>query len=227
MGYLATFMCRPALKGYCASGWHLHQSLVDTQNGSNLFTPERADEQLSQLGRAFLAGLLRYAVPATVFAVPTINGYRRFRANSVAPDRVTWCHDNRGAMIRVLGGVGDDSTRLENRVGEPSANPYLYILSQIVAGLAGIDDKLEPPPADAEPYVVVRTMLPTSWIEAIDSLEAEPLFRRQLGDHFIEYYAKLKRTEAQRYVHYVNENASISADGEPTEWEQREYFDFF
>jgi glutamine synthetase len=90
LGYFATFMSRPALKGFYASGWHLHQSLADAASGKkNVFVP-KAPEALSPLGRSYLAGLLQYAVPATIFATPTVNGYRRFRANSLAPDRTGW-----------------------------------------------------------------------------------------------------------------------------------------
>ena len=75
---------------------------------------------------------------------PTVNAYRRFRINSLAPDRVAWGFDHRGVMLRVLGGAGDKTTRIENRMGEPSANPYLYIASQIITGLDGIDNKVDP-----------------------------------------------------------------------------------
>ncbi len=177
MGYLATFMARPALKGYYSSGWHLHQSLVDGKSGRNLFMPEHASECLSPLGRAWLGGLLKYAAPATVFATPTVNGYRRYRPNSLAPDRATWCYDHRGVMLRVLGAPGDPATRIENRIGEPAANPYLYILSQIVAGLDGIDNKRDPGPQDDDPYNADRPMLPASLPAALDALEHEPLFR--------------------------------------------------
>ncbi len=116
MGYFATFMCRPALKGYYSSGWHLHQSLVDTRSGQNLFMPEREHwDHLSPLGRSYLAGLLKHAGPCTAFATPTVNGYRRFRPNSLAPDRATWCHDHRGVMVRVLGAPG----RYGHAPGEP------------------------------------------------------------------------------------------------------------
>src|SRR5204862_2635802 len=87
MGYFATFMCRPALKGYYSSGWHLHQSLLDARDGRNLFMPERGQEYLSPLGRAFLGGLMKHAGACTPFATPTVNGYRRYRPNSLAPDR--------------------------------------------------------------------------------------------------------------------------------------------
>ncbi len=147
LGHLATFMCRPALKGYYSSGWHLHQSLVDAQTGENRFAPARDGDRLSPLGRAFLGGLLAHAAAATAFATPTVNGYRRFKPNSLAPDRAGWGYDHRGAMIRVLGGAGDPATRMENRGGEPAANPYLYMASQLVSGRDG--DRGEPRPGTA------------------------------------------------------------------------------
>src|SRR3984957_1463392 len=227
LGYFATFMCRPALKGYYSSGWHLHQSLTDASSGRNLFMPETARDMLSPLGQAYLAGLLQHAAAATAFATPTVNGYRRFRPNSLAPDRATWAYDHRGAMIRVLGGAGDPATRLENRVGEPAANPYLFILSQVVAGLAGIETNASLPPPSAEPYAPERPMLPKSLPEALDALDKEPLFRRALGDTFIDYFLKLKRTEAERYARSLQQAGPSSSSDEASEWEQNEYFDFF
>jgi glutamine synthetase len=227
LGYFATFMCRPALKGFYASGWHLHQSLVEAASGKNLLTPHHSGEPLSALGLHYLAGILRYAVPSAVFATPTVNGYRRFRANSLAPDRAGWACDNRGAMIRVLGGPDDAATRLENRVGEPAANPYLYVLSQVVTGLAGIEGKLTPPPADDAPYAAARPLLPKSLPQALDALDREPLFRRQLGDIFVDYFVKLKRSEWTRYQRWAEETGASLQGDEPSEWEQNEYFDFF
>ena len=224
LGYFATFMCRPALKGFYSSGWHLHQSLTDAATGDNLFVPRETGDVLSPLGQSYLAGLLQYAVPATVFATPTVNGYRRLRPNSLAPDRATWAHDHRGAMIRVLGGVDDPATRLENRVGEPAANPYLYIMSQIATGLAGIETNAVLPPPSDEPYAAERPLLPKSLPEALDALDSEPLFRRLLGDTFIDYFVKLKRTEAGRYQ---NSLQGTPPGDEASEWEQNEYFDFF
>ena len=146
---------------------------------------------------------MKYAAPATVFATPTVNGYRRYRPNSLAPDRATWCYDHRGVMLRVLGAPGDPATRIENRIGEPAANPYLYILSQIVAGLDGIEHKLDPGPPDDDPYNAKRPMLPTSLPAALDALEKEPLFRAQLGEVFVDYYLKLKRNEAGRFAQWL------------------------
>jgi glutamine synthetase len=227
MGYFATFMCRPKIAGYYSSGWHLHQSVTDAKTGANLFMPEGGGAHLSPLGSAWLAGLLHHAVPATVFATPTINGYRRFRPNSLAPDRATWAYDHRGVMVRVLGGMGDAATRLENRVGEPAANPYLYIAAQIAAGLAGVEGKLPLPPPDDAPYAAERTMLPTSLTQALDALDAAPLFRRDFGEVFIDYYLALKRTEAGRYLRSLEDSDAKPQGDEASEWEQNEYFDFF
>ena len=221
LGCFATFMARPALKGYYASGWHLHQSLVDDA-GKNLFA---ASALLSPIGESYLAGLLQHAAPATVFATPTVNGYRRFKPNSLAPDRAAWGYDHRGAMVRVIGGKGDAATRMENRLGEPAANPYLYIASQIVAGLDGIERKQQPGPRDDEPYSANRPLLPTSLDQALDALEASALFRREFGEVFIDYYLKLKRNELGRYRKWLDETGA--SESEPTAWEQNEYFDFF
>jgi glutamine synthetase len=226
MGYFATFMCRPALKGYYSSGWHLHQSLVERKSGRNLFMPEREREYLSPLGSAFLGGLMQYAGPCSAFATPTVNGYRRFRPNSLAPDRATWCYDHRGVMVRVLGGLDDPATRLENRIGEPSANPYLYILSQIVAGLDGMDNGRDPGPPDDAPYCASRPMLPNSLPAALDALARDSLFRTEVGEVFVDYFLRLKRNETGRFAQWLKDTG-VGAGEEPTEWEQNEYFDFF
>ncbi|HEY7300959.1 MAG TPA: glutamine synthetase family protein [Xanthobacteraceae bacterium] len=226
-GHFATFMCRPGLKGYYSSGWHLHQSLVDAVTGSNLFVPRARGEALSPAGLKFAAGLLEHAAPCTAFTTPTVNGYRRFRPNSLAPDRATWCYDHRGVMIRALGGPGDPATRLENRAGEPAANPYLFIASQIVAGLDGMARVLDPGPPSEEPYASNRPLLPKSLPAALNALEKEPLFRNEFGAVFIDYFLKLKRNEAGRFQRWLEQTGAKDDGEETTDWEQREYFDFF
>ena len=146
------------------------------------------------------AGCCKYAVPATVFATPTVNGYRRFRPNSLAPDRADLgLRPSRRDDPRA-GRPGDPATRLENRIGEPAANPYLFIASQIVAGLDGVDEQ-----SSIRGRATTSPMRPTvrccrrALREALDALEKEPLFRRELGDVFIDYFLKLKRNEAGRF----------------------------
>ena len=213
-GYHATFMCRPKIPNVVSSGWHLHQSLVDA-SGANAFMAQEPGALLSPLGRGYLAGLLEHAHAATVFSTPTINGYKRYRSFSMAPDRAVWARDNRGAMIRVLGGAGDPGTRLENRVGEPAANPYLYMASQLVAGLDGIARGLDPGPAADVPYEAPRPPLPRTLQEAVTALDGSSFFRQAMGDAFVDYYLHIKTAEIARF------NAEVS------DWEHREYFEAF
>lgn len=227
LGYLATFMSRPALKGFYSSGWHLHQSLVDAKTGKNLFTPKTEADTLSPFGMNYLAGLLRNAPAGTLLCNPTVNAYRRFRANSLAPDRVAWGTDHRGVMLRVLGGVNDPASRIENRAGEPSANPYLYIASQLIAGFDGVDNKFDPGPPDTDPYTTQHTMLPRSLSEALQLFEKEPLYSAELGRTFVDYYTRLKKTELQRFETFVKEQKIDPNSEGTTDWEQNEYFDFF
>ena len=132
-GYHATFMCRPKLANVMSSGWHLHQSLTDRKSHANAFMDGR--EAAVGDGQALHGGPARtMRAAAAAFSTPTLNGYKRYRPFSLAPDRAIWGRDNRGVMVRVLGGPGDPATHLENRVGEPAANPYLYMASQIVSG---------------------------------------------------------------------------------------------
>ena len=226
LNHFATFMTRPAVKGYCPSGWHLHQSLSETVSGRNIFMAEGGPNPLSAPGMTYLGGLLQHAVDGTVFSTPTVNGYRRFRSFSLAPDRAGWAVDHRGVMVRVLGGENDAATRLENRIGEPMANPYLFIAQQIVAGLAGIDAKLDPGRQDLDSYVADRPMLPKSLGAALDALSGSALYRKELGESFVDYFVALKRIELGRFNTFLQERG-LEAGDDPTDWEQNEYFDFF
>ncbi len=212
-GFHATFMCRPKLANVMSSGWHLHQSLKDRKTGANAFMDGR--EPLSALGTHFMAGLLDHARAAAAFSTPTLNGYKRYRPFSLAPDRATWGRDNRGVMVRLLGGPGDPATHLENRVGEPAANPYLYMASQIVSGLDGLDRKLDPGPSADTPYEAKAPALPRSLAESLAALGNDKALRAGFGDFFVDYYLKLKQAEIDRF------------DLEVSDWEQREYFSLF
>jgi glutamine synthetase len=210
-GYHATFMCRPRLPNVMSSGWHLHQSL--SRDGMNAFVSEKDD--LSEAGRHWLAGLLAHARGACALSTPTINGYKRYRPYSLAPDRVVWGKENRGALLRVIGGPGNPGTRIENRIGEPAANPYLYIASQIHSGLDGISRKLPLPPSADTPYEARAEPLPRTLSEALALLREDAVLKRGLGEAFIEYYCRIKEAEIARF------NSEVS------DWEHREYFDLF
>ncbi|MBW0445737.1 glutamine synthetase family protein [Paraburkholderia phenoliruptrix] len=214
-GYHATFMCRPRIPNVVSSGWHLHQSLVRIADGANAFMPSAAASPLSDTGQRYLAGLLAHAQAATALSTPTINGYRRYRPYSNAPDRAIWGRDNRGVMLRVLGGPNDPATRVENRVGEPTANPYLYFGAQVLSGLDGLHRELELPPSADTPYETQAELLPRSLNDAIDALRADECLREGFGSALIDYFCKLKEAEISRF------------NLEVTEWEHREYFENF
>src|ERR1700688_1519097 len=220
-GLLASFMCRPVQPNLFSSGWHLHQSLLDRKRGSNAFAGNER-EGLSATGLHFLAGLLTHAHAAAAFSTPTINGYKRYRAYTLAPDRAIWARDNRGVMVRVLGQKpGDPATHLENRIGEPAANPYLYMASQIYAGLDGMMQKRDPGPSAATPYETKAPPLPKDLGEALAALRSSEVFGNAFGEAFVDYYAHIKEAELARF------NAEAGGDAEVTTWEQNEYFDLF
>ncbi len=212
-GYHATFMARPSFPNAFSSGWHLHQSLR-TAEAANAFAATD-DNLLSPTGMHFMGGLLDHALACSVLTTPTINGYKRFRPDSFAPDRVAWAEENRGALIRVAGSRGDATTHLENRVGEPAANPYLYLASQIVSGRDGLRHKTNPGPSADEPYLADAPSLPANLESALSRFEASDLLREEFSDPFVNYLLAIKRHEVARFNAFV------------TDWEQREYFEVF
>jgi glutamine synthetase len=222
-GYHATFMCRPPFPNIMSSGWHLHQSLVDAKTGASAFcraapapgsTAADANHTLSDAGAHYLAGLLEHARGMAVFCTPTANGYGRYRPNALAPEAVLWGRDNRGAMLRVIGQCGDAATRIENRIGEPAANPYLYLASQIHAGLDGIERRLDPVRATDAPYSAANPKLPASLGEALDALRADEALTDAFGKPFVDYFTRIKDAERQRFEQAEDKD----------EFQRREYF---
>jgi glutamine synthetase len=233
-GYHATFMSRPAGATTASTGWHLHQSLRSRDTGAAVFDPAAGpppqtpgssrqgthvtgalDAVMSPIAAGYLAGLLAHARAAAVFTTPTVNGYKRYLPFSLAPDRVVWGVDNKGAMVRVAGAGSDTGIRLENRSGEPAANPYLYIAAQVISGRDGLRRGLEPGPPVENPYSADAPRLPRSLGEALDALADDGVFAGALGEPVLGWYARLKRDEFARYLAHVSD------------WEQREYFDLF
>ena len=222
-GYHASFMCRPPFPHIMSSGWHLHQSLVDLQDGRNAFArdtpaegsaPGEAAHTLSDTGVHWLAGLLAHGRGMTALCTSTVNGFGRFRPNALAPQAILWGQDNRGAMLRVVGAAGDPATRIENRIGEPAANPYLYIAAQVHAGLDGLAKQLVPPPASEAPYAEGNALLPTTLGEALEALQADTALTAGLGRGFVPYYRRVKQLEIDRHA----------AAPDRQDFERREYF---
>ena len=227
-GYHVTFMCRPPFDNIMSSGWHLHQSLYDLQTGQNMFArtsaPDMQEAQtypvddarhtLSNVGAHYLAGLLAHGQGMTSLCTTTVNGFGRFKPNALAPQSILWGRDNRGAMLRVVGGAGDAATRIENRLGEPAANPYLYMASQIFSGLDGIENEMKAPCATDAPYAENVTPLPLTLAAALEHLAHDKLLNAGLGADFVRYYQRIKQSEQMRF-HDAEDKVAF---------QQREYF---
>ncbi|MDI9330476.1 MAG: glutamine synthetase family protein [Alphaproteobacteria bacterium] len=222
-GYHASFVCLPPFGNLMCSGWHLHQSLVRLSDGQNAMRRDApapgaavqdASFSLSDVGEHWLAGLLAHAPGMTALCVPTTNGYGRFRPNALAPQSVLWGRDNRGALLRVIGGASDPGTRIENRMGEPAANPYLYLAAQIHAGLDGIEHGWRAPPGTDDPYAPAAQRLPTSLAQALQALADDSAMVQGLGADFVAYFSRIKAAEVARF----------EAAQDPIEFQRSEYF---
>jgi len=219
-GWLASFACEPPLPGSVASGWHLHQSLVDGEGRNAMVRDAAAGDArgarqvLSDTGAHWLAGLLAHASGLAAICATSIPSYARFRGSVMAPQAAVWGRDNRGAMLRVIGRPGDAATRIENRIGEPMANPYLTIAAQVHAGLHGLRQRLLPPPSAETPYAPGLPALPQSLADALDALTADSVLQQGLGAPMVALYRAIKRQELARHA---------QAEDKPL-WERREYF---
>lgn len=118
-------------------------------------------------------------------------------------------------MVRAIGQPGDPATRIENRIGEPTANPYLYLASQVYAGLDGIQNGTNPGSPSVEAYESEADLLPTSLMEAVSATKGDQFYRSKLGGSFVDYLVKIKEAEIARFL------------SEVTDWEHREYFQLF
>ncbi len=141
-GLLATFMGKP-FNDDEGSGLHLHVSF-DDGDGNNICDDPDQPHGLHPLARHFLAGVLEHGPGMMVFFNPTVNAYRRISAEALVPTRLCWGHDHRMTLIRVPAERGS-ATRLEIRLGDGTANPYLAYTAALAAGLDGIRRELEPP----------------------------------------------------------------------------------
>lgn len=206
-GLYATFMPKP-IQGINGSGMHVHQSLADKATGKNAFVDPNGTYGLSQLALSFVAGQLAHARGFSAVIAPLVNSYKRLVPGYEAPVYISWARMNRSALIRIprVRPAQPQSTRVELRCPDPSANPYLAFAVMLHAGLDGIAKGMQPPaPAEEDLYHIgeerrreLRTM-PGSLAEAIEELEADPLMREALGDHIFERYVEAKRLEWDEY----------------------------
>ncbi|MER6125214.1 glutamine synthetase family protein [Streptomyces sp. NPDC001795] len=209
-GNLATFMAKP-FGDAGGSGFHLHLSCNDAE-GRNAFDDPAGAYGLSATARHGLAGILAHAPALAALANPTVNSYKRFGPDTLAPWLIDWGLDNRSAMVRIPPERGS-GTRLELRLGDASANPYLLIAGTVAAALLGVRAGEEPPaPLEGYGYDTARSaVLPMNLPAALDALEADTALTELLGKDFTTSFLSYKRDEVERFGRHV------------TDWEFTEY----
>lgn len=209
-GLHASFIPKPIF-GENGSGMHLHQSLFT--NGTNAFYDPEDPLGLSQIGRQYVAGVLKHARSFTAICNPSVNSYKRLVPGYEAPVYVAWSSQNRSSLIRIPAATGI-GTRMELRSPDPSANPYLALAAILEAGLDGIRNKLDPGPecfnniyemTAEERHLAGINSLPGSLEEALELLDNSPLMREALGDHVFTNYVKAKVIEWDRYRTQVHQ----------------------
>ena len=207
----ASFMPKPFAQ-FPGSGMHTHVSLFD--GDTNAFYEDGAPYQLSKIGRAFIAGLLRHAPEFTAITNQWVNSYKRLSGGDEAPSYVCWGHNNRSALVRIpmYKPSKPNSTRVEFRSIDSACNPYLAFSVMLAAGLKGIEEGYELP-AEAEDNVWSLTdeerkalginPLPRSLGEAIVAMEQSELVAQTLGEHVFEFFLRNKRAEWEEYQSQV------------------------
>ncbi len=209
----ATFMPKPIFEDN-GSGMHTHQSLW--RNGENLFWDETGYAQISDIARWYIGGLLAHAPAILAFAAPTTNSYKRLVPGYEAPVNLVYSQRNRSAACRIpLYSRNPKAKRIEFRCPDPSCNPYLAFAAMLMAGLDGINNKIEPPdPVDKDLYDLPPEELagipqvPGSLGEALDALEADHeflmeggVFTQDLIDTWIEYKRERELQEVNLRPH--------------------------
>ena len=180
-GKTATFMPKPVF-GDNGSGMHCHQSIWN--DGKPLFYDENGYAQLSDVARWYIGGLLKHAPALLAFTNPTINSFHRLVPGFEAPVNLVYSARNRSACIRIpITGSNPKAKRIEFRCPDPSANPYLAFSALLLAGIDGIQNRIEPPaPVDKDLYELPPeehaqvTQVPSSLDEVLAALEADKDF---------------------------------------------------
>jgi glutamine synthetase len=205
-GLVATFMGKP-FNDQGGSGTHVHISLG--RDGRNAFDAPEQPDGIAPDMRAFIAGVLHHAHALMALLNPTINAYRRIQPDSLAPTHANWGWDNRAAFIRIPPERGG-ATRIEVRVGDGAANPYLAIAALLAAGNHGIRAGMTPPPpVSGDAYRaapdVIGAPLPPSLDEALDALEADEVLKSAIGPEIVEPFLAIKRFETERHRAWVSD----------------------
>jgi len=212
-GVYASFMPKP-LFGQNGSGMHCHQSLFKGKN--NAFFDAKDKYHLSEVGKSYIAGILKHAPEIVSILAPWVNSYKRLVPGYEAPVYIAWSRRNRSALIRVpmyLPGK-EVATRMELRCPDPSGNPYLQFAVMLAAGLKGIEEGYKlPEPMELNLYHLTEEeraergikSLPASLSEAIKIAEGSELLRETLGEHCFSRFIALKKKEWDEFRIQVTE----------------------
>lgn len=203
-GLYATFMPKP-IHGINGSGMHVNISLM--KDGINAFYDENDKYGLSGIAYNFIAGVLKHIKEIAPITNPLVNSYKRLVPDYEAPVYIAWSAKNRSPLVRVPASRGE-TTRIELRCPDPSANPYLVMACLLAAGLEGIKENLTPPECiDRNIFEMPKEerkkenidSLPESLHEAIGYMRKSQLVKNTLGEHTFEYYIKAKEVEWDEY----------------------------
>ena len=180
---------------------HIHISLLD-KDGTPLFFDESAEHNMSNSFRHFLGGMQRYLPQMMLIFAPTVNSWRRYAEGTFAPPAFTWGIENRTTGFRVVG-EQPNSFRFENRLPCSDANPYLAMAATLAAGLAGIEEKLDPTaPTVGNGYIPGAgegEPLPEDMRAAIEALAASAKARTCLGDQFVDAYVSTRSAQHESF----------------------------
>ena len=213
----ASFMPKPIF-GLNGSGMHTHLSLF-TANGKNAFYDSKDKNQLSNIARYFIGGLLENIKEITAILNPTVNSYKRLVPGYEAPTYICWANRNRSALIRIPT-ERSDGTRCELRSPDLSGNPYLQFAVMLAAGLKGLEKKVIPPePVEKNIYALSKKEmekynihhLPESLGHALSLMEESDILKEVLGEHIFNNFLYVKRNEWEKYRMQI------------TQWELEKY----
>ncbi len=196
----ATFMAKP-MAGEPGSAMHIHQSVVDSKTGQNIFS--LPDGSASPLFFNYIAGLQKYLPAAMAILAPYVNSYRRIVRHGAAPINIEWGYDNRTVGIRVP--ISDpDARRVENRVVGADANPYLAMAVTLACGYLGVVEKLQPTAVTTGSAYASDYQLPRGLSEALRVLEDAVPLHEVLGKNFIDVYLAVKETEYDEFMRVIS-----------------------
>ena len=216
-GFRATFMPKP-LPSLTGNGCHAHISVWNNDGQTNLMEDASGELGLSELAYHFIGGLLKHATSITAVTNPVVNSYKRINAPRTtsgatwSPNTVTYSGNNRTHMIRI-----PDTDRIEVRLADGAANPYLLQAVLIGAGLWGMENKTAPGKRlDIDMYAEghkVRNApkLPLNLLDALRNFQQNKIIRSILGEDFADSYYKLKMDEWDQYMHHFSEWERLNA----------------